>query len=690
MKVTIGGDRLGSGQKMKVDLRTYNRSTHNLSAKFASTMGCGILYPCLKKLVLKGDSWHIKTQAGARTLPTKAPLFGSYKMQMDYFFVPFRLYQAILHNNPTNIGLKMNQVKLPKLRVFTRINGKNDFNASKFSNSCLLKYLGMSGLGIFDTPETKTDRVARDIAAVPALGYYDIFKTYYANKQEEDAYYVSSENTIVQKKQYMRQAVIQSSQPYENIDTYQIYKNQMSGYIPANPTNEIRIIFYGTNVNELYKNATYLYRRIDDTEGAQMIERYTYEEFLDCILAHNGTYEIDDSLDNEVTIIINGFETYDNYYLEIGLDWENKEERKEDKLIIKPFKLANIDEMRMRILSDHQLGHTFLITRTETLQPYKDLVDLQYDPDGTQQEGITKNANPLNGLVLKTYQSDLFNSWVNTEWIDGENGIAELTKIAVTDGAIKIDDINLSEKLYNVLNRIAVSDGTFESWEDVVYTETSRRYHESPIYLGGMSNEIVFEEIVQTAPGEDSELGSLAGKGVMVKRKGGEFSFKVDTAGYIIGIASITPRIYYTQGNDFDLTDIDTLDDLHKPALDGIGFQNLIGERMAWFDTKLDSQGQIKSRSVVGKVPAWIEYMTNVDTAYGEFVDIEPAASMILNRNYSMDENGDVADFTTYIDPTKYNYAFAYNKLDAQNFWVQIYHELTPRRLMSAKQIPNV
>ena len=37
--------------------------------------------------------------------------------------------------------------------------------------------------------------------------------------------------------------------------------------------------------------------------------------------------------------------------------------------------------------------------------------------------------------------------------------------------------------------------------------------------------------------------------------------------------------IDYSQGNDFDLN-LQTMDDLHKPALDGIGYQDLIQEQM--------------------------------------------------------------------------------------------------------------
>ena len=45
-------------------------------------------------------------------------------------------------------------------------------------------------------------------------------------------------------------------------------------------------------------------------------------------------------------------------------------------------------------------------------------------------EDIRKAAiNKLGGLVLKTYDSDIFHNWVKTDWIDGENGISKVTAL---------------------------------------------------------------------------------------------------------------------------------------------------------------------------------------------------------------------------------------------------------------------
>ena len=91
--------------------------------------------------------------------------------------------------------------------------------------------------------------------------------------------------------------------------------------------------------------------------------------------------------------------------------------------------------------------------------------------------------------------------------------------------------------------------------------------------MGGSSSEIEFQEVVSNAATAEQPLGSLAGRGVDTRHKGGKIKIKIDEPSYIIGITSITPRVDYFQGNRFD-TEFQTLNDLHKPTLDGIGFQD--------------------------------------------------------------------------------------------------------------------
>ena len=67
------------------------------------------------------------------------------------------------------------------------------------------------------------------------------------------------------------------------------------------------------------------------------------------------------------------------------------------------------------------------------------------------------------GLLIKTYQSDLFNNWVSTEWIDGDNGVNAITAIDTSMGSFNIDTLNMSKKVYNMLNRIMLSGGSYST-----------------------------------------------------------------------------------------------------------------------------------------------------------------------------------------------------------------------------------
>ena len=60
--------------------------------------------------------------------------------------------------------------------------------------------------------------------------------------------------------------------------------------------------------------------------------------------------------------------------------------------------------------------------------------------------GNTYNYFNLNGLCVKTYQSDIFNNWINTEWLDGENGINAITAVSTAGDEFTIDSLNLAKR----------------------------------------------------------------------------------------------------------------------------------------------------------------------------------------------------------------------------------------------------
>ena len=145
------------------------------------------------------------------------------------------------------------------------------------------------------------------------------------------------------------------------------------------------------------------------------------------------------------------------------------------------------------------------------------------------------------------------------------------------------------------------------------------------------------------------------------------------------------------------------MNDFHKPALGEIGFQDLVTDQIAWFDTALQAPYNEPMPPIfksAGKQPAWINYMTAVNEVHGDFANVNAEQYMVLNRRYEVDILGTntpltsvrtgIKDLTTYIDPSKYNFIFADTKLNAMNFWVQVKKDITPRRKMSSKIMPNL
>lgn len=613
-------------------------------------MAVGTLVPCYVNVGLPGDNFDINIETLVRTLPTNGPLFGSFKMQVDMFMIPMRLYMGILHNNAINIGMKMNQVYFPTLRLYTDQYLAKEAD-SQVDYSALLRYLGISGA--FYTESSKTSEYRR-FNAIPMLAYYDIYKNYYANKQENKGVIVTAANIAND----ITNAYINSF-----LGTGKIIWEKGAGH--SFTIDEIRfgIYFKGSKMPDA----------LIITIGTNT---YTAQE----LVALGCTFKMD--------FRQNGFYLYPtNDWVGKNVKWDNNPKAIKQKINLESFDLENIDKIRQYCLSKNKLGDRADVG--DFLNQYGSML-----PYAAISYSKNTNARVMNGLAIKTYQSDIFNNWLNTEWISGENSIQALTSIDTTSGEFNIDTLNLAQKLYNLFNRIAVSGGTYNDWRDAVYTD-GKRLIESPIYCGGLSAEIGFEEVVGTAQtdsnGNINHLGSLAGKGTQVDKKGGRLNINCEEPCIIMGIASITPRLMYTNGNKWFNTELITIDDLHKPALDGIGFQDLITEQMDWRECHYNSIENKIQRYAAGKLPAWINYMTDIDECYGDFADPNKCGFMVLGRNYEISPTTHrIKDLTTYIDPEKFNYAFADASLAAQNFWVQIGFDIKARRMISAKIIPSI
>lgn len=681
-EVTLGGERLGSGNRQKVWMRNYERSTHDLSKILRTTASPGTLVPFMHLVGLPGDTFNISLNVDAMTHPTVGPLFGSFKLQLDTFVVPMRLYNPRLHMNQIGIGLNMKEIKFPKVLLAgksTMLNKEASLDNLHINPSSIFSYLGIRGVGASGGANPAYG-VERKFNAIPYLAYWDIYKQYYANKQEETG-------AVIHKPLTASRAIIETATSVTALSRITITP---SATIP--PT--------GGYMNQVMDQGSYMiiqFERLDQgSTDASMITFDIKDRFgAETKVKLTDLYQLIEFNYSNLTITARNF-----VYGPLGttIQWGNINQTqsggapalpKDTEPNIETFPLANIDNMRLNIL--RSLNPEYVINN-QADAPY----GLPLERYSTLQSDnfIQSTEFSQEGLALKTYNSDLFNNWINTDWIDGQDGITDITKLDTSKGYITIDELNLSKKVYIMLNRIALSGGTYDDWLDAVYTEDRIKTAENPIYVGGLIKNIVFEEVVSTVQAsKDKPLGTLAGKGRLgSKHKGGEIDVKITEPSYIMGIFSITPIIDYSQSNTWDVN-LDNMDDLHKPALDAIGFQELITEQMAWWDTQVDTAtGEITTYSA-GKVPAWINYMTDYNEVKGNFADIDNQMWMTLTRRYQTWWNQDtpeIQDLTTYIDPAKFNFIFADTRRDAQNFWIQIGMNIQARRKMSAKVIPNL
>lgn len=652
---TLGKNTLGDNNKMKVAMRDYDMSTHDISTIFRSSIGVGMLVPFCKILCQKGDIIDLNLINKTLSQPTLGPLFGSFKLQHFMFFGGFRLYNSWLHNNRTGIGMKMSDIKLPMMLAQTY--GTTTDARTNISASALYKYLGWSKSR--RTGSGATGGVTKN--GVPLLMYLDIFKNFFANTQEDKFYMLKGLGNIK----------LNITKTYNNEDDGILVIGIDQKSVSIVPQTTITASIVLTNYKDFWNSIKV---KVLESDGG------LYDKRLGQLTKSSAG----------PTIVLNNISA-DPYATILQIS-TTKETAKFIKTELGQYDLKILDQIRDVIL--HKKGN-------ETLTINPDSLGVNNNGSAELQNFIKNltesQSNKLGGLLLKTYDSDIFNNWVKTDWIDGAGGITEITSIDITanDGKLTMDALNLQQKVYNMLNRIAVAGGTYRDWLETVYT--AGKYldrPETPVFIGGMTQYIEFDEVISKSATEteygSQPLGDIAAIGRGGKPlNNGHIHYQCEEPGYIIGLMAITPIIDYSQGNDFDLN-LQTIDDLHKPALDGIGYQDLIQEQMVGETSVYQNSAYIKNMKhlAANKTVAWIDYMTNYNRTFGDFAAGEALDFMVLNRRYEVGSDNTIKDLTTYIDPQKYIEIFADTSIDSQNFWVQTVIQATRRGNYSAKQIP--
>lgn len=660
----IGGDRLGSGKKMSVAAHGYGYSTHDVSKIRRTSMSFGTLVPMGQWLMTSGSRLRMKLDALITSNALNYQLYGSAKFQLDVFEARLALYNPKMLLNLNDQGYQISDIKFPQMMLKTNgvdINDLEKATIKQINPSSLLRYLGIAANGTNSTNFVSED-VTRSHNAMWLLMYYQIVKEYYANKQEKKGYIIHQASTNIE-------SVIKSFDGDDTNVTEALTNGINEAGVTVTDDGTLQIT---TNGQHGWENVILKYNV--GLPGATGMITLSVEDII-----NNLSNYLVAVTTNEYTTIISLRTEF------IVLNWRTIYYEVKDLTVNKPqlveYDLKAIDRMQMQIMANVESTNPIIIN-SETELPYG---------ASFKTTNSKKSINSTQeGIALGTYQSDVFNNWLDNDTI---NTLNSKNKIKVnSEGEFSIDMLNITQKLYNYDMRIGVTDGTLDEWREMTYGKASKNKSLKPVYCGGLTKEILFDMVISTAATDDEPLGSIASRGQFGgKHKGGYVQIEADEEKMVMVIAKITPRLVYNQGNDWT-TNLKTLDDLHKPALDKIGYQNLITDTMVAIETRVSDLGVLTTYSA-GKQPAYQWYRTNYDDALGNMADVEDYK--VFGRQYEVEVTGGgdaprIKDLTTYIDPTKFNDVFAIKSLDAMNFDVQVGMDTTITLVMSEEVIPNL
>ena len=179
-------------------------------------------------------------------------------------------------------------------------------------------------------------------------------------------------------------------------------------------------------------------------------------------------------------------------------------------------------------------------------------------------------------------------------------------------GSISVRDLRTSSALQRYAERSLKYGNRYEEFiqrEFGVKPRDSRI--QRPEYLGGGRGILNISEVLQTAEGTDTSVGTMRGHGVasVAQRP---IRFKSPEHGIIIGLLSIRPKAVYTQGIEREFLKRSRLD-FFTPELANIGMQEVLTQEL--FATSSNKN------SIFGYSDRYQEYRYHKPLVTGEFRD---------------------------------------------------------------------
>lgn len=304
--------------------------------------------------------------------------------------------------------------------------------------------------------------------------------------------------------------------------------------------------------------------------------------------------------------------------------------------------------------------------------------------------------NLHHGLLRRTLGNDFFTSFVSNDNVELMKSRAN---VKINNNVLNVEQISLANRNWRIATRSLLWGTDWKDYNKVHYGVNLMIPYGKPQFLGALSSDITFNDVISQAQTSDSQnnpissnqnLGSRAGiaYGGLRNHKGHFVEFNTKDEGYVMVIASLVPEVDYYQGID-PMYFKTNLQHSWMVELNSVGMQDFHRSWMTVlpFDdsyTGMQTQTPFDSWNVAEhKVPIWFEYMAKYNQLHGLFTGANQLRYWVFARPFttldslfpgqftSVDEHYNLDPFvSTYGLPEMFNYIFA-NNIGTDNFQLQ-------------------
>lgn len=633
-------------------------ANHDLSTRVRLTCSPGVLYPLYVQEVLPGDTFHIRSHASVQTYPLLAPLMGSFRLQLSWFFVPTRLYTQSMDVNRLMFDPK--NTPFPTFNIpaqFSLASGSGFYKSGISSRSfygvvpgTFLDYMGFgvrTGNTAFMLPSGTASTITLSSApprynATPLVGFWDIYRNYFVNTQE-DGFPMFDPAVITESTSGTGTRYIVRSVP--NVHTLKYLDDFIYSFVQ----NE------GQDFNQAWLRAF-------STAASPVVSSLMFSQYAQSSFTNDG------------------FQITPTFGL---LDRSLWPESDSDFGANVSFVDASVNNMR-------NCGLPFVTHRPDLFTAflneatYGDMVESSQI--NVQNNTITVNQIRMANHLLKYDERGLVSGGRLSDWVYAEYGVKTSHNLCIP----QLLGVSSSALVFNEV----VSNSNVES--DIV-TQSG---------LGGLSGRGVGFLNGYRQSFHSSEFGYLIACFTIVPNVSYDqgtkpLYFKTEFEDlYAPELARLgfqtLPAPWFTNSVIWTMP-TSVVHQYPKPAFLNPSLGTVSGTgTTSWSYTSL-SQGR-------GYQPAWQEYMTDVDTVHGDLVYGGELDYWAITRRFgipldALSFGGPVSSttsfwnsmsYTSYVLPWQFNYGFVNKSLDAQNFICEFSLDVLAKRQIGKRVMPTL